>query len=100
MVTDNLYDSSRNNLPLTRYQITQAHEALNEFVSHISGFVTRNYVYPEKAVPEEIKVLEKEALDIQRSFSFHDTRELLNKYEVKLVEIDRTIKDATPLPHR
>lgn len=26
MLTDNPYDSSRNNLPLMRYQITQTHE--------------------------------------------------------------------------
>lgn len=100
MVTDNPYDSSRNNLPLMRYQITQAHEVLNEFVAHISGFVTRNFVYPDKDIPEGIKSLEKEALDIQRSFSFNDTRELLNNYEVRLVEIDKLIKDATPLPHK
>mgnify|MGYP003259793785 FL=1 len=48
MLTDNPYDSSRNNLPLMRYQITQTHEVLKEFVSHISGFVTRNYVYTDK----------------------------------------------------
>ena len=84
MLTDNPYDSSRNNLPLMRYQITQTHEVLKEFVSHISSFVTRNYVYTE----------------IKRSFSLSDTREVLNKHEVRLVEIDSIIKDATPLPHR
>lgn len=100
MITDNPYDSSRNNLPLMPYQVTQAHEVLKEFVSHISGFVTRNYVYTEKEIPKEIKALEKEALDIKRSFSLSDTRELLNKYEVRLVEIDKVIRDTTPLPHR
>ena len=30
MLTDNPYDSSRNNLPLMRYQITQTHEVLKE----------------------------------------------------------------------
>ena len=59
MLTDNPYDSSRNNLPLMRYQITQTHEVLKEFVSHISSFVTRNYVYTDKAIPEEIKKLEE-----------------------------------------
>ena len=53
MLTDNPYDSSRNNLPLMRYQITQTHEVLKEFVSHISSFVTRNYVYTDKAIPKE-----------------------------------------------
>lgn len=53
MLTDNPYDSSRNNLPLMRYQITQTHEVLKEFVSHISGFVTRNYVYTDKEIPEK-----------------------------------------------
>lgn len=100
MLTDNQYDSSRNNLPLMRYQITQTHEVLKEFVSHISSFVTRNYVYTDKAIPEEIKKLEDEAQEIKRSFSLSDTREVLNKHEVRLVEIDRIIKDATPLPHR
>ena len=57
-------------------------------------------MYPDKDIPEGIKSLEKEALDIQRSFSFNDTRELLNNYEVRLVEIDKLIKDATPLPHK
>ena len=95
MLTDNPYDSSRNNLPLMRYQITQTHEVLKEFVSHISGFVTRNYVYTEK-----IKMLEDEAQEIKRSFSLSDTREILNKHEARLVEIDSIIKDATPLPHR
>ena len=100
MLTDNPYASSRNNLPLMRYQITQTHEVLIEFVSHISSFVTRNYVYTDKAIPEEIKKLEDEAQEIKRSFSLSDTREVLNKHEVRLVEIDRIIKDATPLPHR
>ena len=100
MLTDNPYDSSRNNLPLMRYQITQTHEVLMEFVSQISGFVTRNYVYTDKEIPEKIKRLEDEAQEIKRSFSLSDTREILNKHEARLVEIDSIIKDATPLPHR
>lgn len=100
MITDNPYDSSRNDLPLMQYQVTQTHEVLKEFVSHISSFVTRNYVYTDNAIPEEIKKLEDEAQEIKRSLSLTDTREVLNKYEVRLIEIDRIIKDATPLPHR
>ena len=100
MLTDNPYDSSRNNLPLMRYQITQTHEVLKEFVLHISGFVTRNYLYTDKEIPEKIKRLEDEAQEIKRSFSLSDTREILNKHEARLVEIDSIIKDATPLPHR
>ena len=57
-------------------------------------------MYTDKAIPEEIKKLEDEAQEIKRSFSLSDTREVLNKHEVRLVEIDRIIKDATPLPHR
>ena len=83
-----------------RYQITQTHEVLKEFVSQISGFVTRNYVYTDKEIPEKIKMLEDEAQEIKRSFSLSDTREILNKHEARLVEIDSIIKDATPLPHR
>ena len=49
MLTDNPYDSSRNNLPLMRYQITQTHEVLKEFVSHISGTMcTRIRKFPKK----------------------------------------------------
>ena len=57
-------------------------------------------MYTDKAIPEEIKKLEDEAQEIKRSFSLSDTREVLNKHEVRLVEIDSIIKDATPLPHR
>lgn len=57
-------------------------------------------MYTDKEIPEKIKRLEDEAQEIKRSFSLSDTREILNKHEARLVEIDSIIKDATPLPHR
>lgn len=57
-------------------------------------------MYTDKEIPEKIKMLEDEAQEIKRSFSLSDTREILNKHEARLVEIDSIIKDATPLPHR
>ena len=48
-------------------------------------------MYTDKEIPEKIKRLEDEAQEIKRSFSLSDTREILNKHEARLVEIDSII---------
>lgn len=85
---------------LTRYEVCFRHEILNEFAGHISGFVTRNYIYTETPIPKEIEEQEREAVLMERTFTPQDDEEKLDSCLKRMQEIKQYIWSRTPVPHR
>lgn len=87
-------------MSLTPYEICFKHEILNEFAAHISGFVTRNYLYTHTPIPDVVEELEREAILMERTFTPDDDEEKLDSCLKRMQEIKKYIWSQTPLPHR
>ncbi len=81
------------------YQISFKHEILNEVIASIDGFVTRNYLYSNTEMPDDIRALENELWDIFRKLPFENNLDALTCYDKRLLEIRDFICEHTPL-HR
>lgn len=82
------------------YEITFRYDILNEYISHIHGFITRNYVYPKREIPAEIQSMEAEMLEIYDRLPLEESMEQLDIFEKRLEEIRSYVLEHTPKPHR
>lgn len=79
------------------YKISFKHEILNEFIASVDGFVTRNYLYSDKKMPDDIRASENELWDIYHRLPFENNFDALNSVEKRLLEIRDFIREHTPL---
>lgn len=84
---------------MTFYERSLKQEVYTELIWGIDAFVFRNYTVQQKEIPQEIKELRDEALDIYRHFTSEDTEEKLEIVKNRIVEIRDYIKSVTPQPH-
>lgn len=84
----------------TAYEISFKYEILNEFIASIDGFITRNYLYPDREMPSDIKAMESEVWDIYDKLPLENNMDTLNGYDKRLSEIRDYVHTHTPVPHK
>lgn len=79
------------------YEISFRHEILNEFIASVDGFITRNILYSNAEMPDDIRSLEIELWDIYRKLPFENDLNSLNGIEKRLLEMRDNIGEHAPL---
>ncbi len=83
------------------YSINFKIEVYKELAANVSGFLFRNYIYPEKPMTPKLKEIMDEAMRIECGGIYEvDTHEKLEELKSKLLEMNDYIHEVTPQPHQ